>query len=145
MTQRTRGEGGQTAVLIIGFTLVLVMMLAVVVDATAAYLQRQALSSLADGAALAAADGIAGEQVYTEGLDDRATIDPDTARALVGTHLAIVDAGRAYPGLTYAVDTGGDRVVVRVTAPLELPVPLPGVGKRTWVRGTAAAVIAVGD
>lgn len=140
-----REEHGQVAVLIIGFTLVIVMMVVVVVDASAAYLRRQALSSLADGAALAAADGIAGEQVYTSGLADRATIDPRAARALVDAHLATVGARRTYPGLTYGVETARDRVVVRVTAPLDLPLPLPGVVERTWVSGTAAAVIAVGE
>lgn len=140
-----REEHGQVAVLIIGFTLVIVMMVVVVVDASAAYLRRQALSSLADGAALAAADGIAGEQVYTSGLGDRATIDPRAARALVDAHLAAVGAGRTYAGLTYGVETASDRVVVRVAAPLDLPLPLPGVVERTWVSGTAAAVIAVGE
>ena len=140
-----REEHGQVAVLIIGFTLVIVMMVVVVVDASAAYLRRQALSSLADGAALAAADGIAGEQVYTSGLGDRATIDPRAARALVDEHLATVGAGRTFPGLTYGVETARDRVVVRVAAPLDLPLPLPGVVERTRVSGTAAAVIAVGE
>jgi len=143
--RRGHDERGQTAVLIIGFTLVIVMMVVVVVDASAAYLRRQALSSLADGAALAAADGIAGEQVYTSGLGDRATIDPLAARALVDAHLAAVGAGRSYPGMTYGVETARDRVVVRVAAPLALPLPLPGVVERTWVTGTAAAVIAVGE
>lgn len=143
--RRHHDERGQTAVLIIGFTLVIVMMLVVVVDASAAYLRRQALSSLADGAALAAADGIEGEQVYISGLGDRATIDPRAARALVDAHLAAVGAGRSYPGLTYGVETARDRVVVRVTAPLALPLPLPGVVESTRVTGTAAAVIAVGE
>lgn len=146
MTRRPRGaEHGQTAVLIIGFTLVIAMMLVVVVDASAAYLRRQALSSLADGSALAAADGIGSEQVYVSGLGERATLDPQAAERLVAAHLLGVGATRAHPGLSYGVDTVGDRVVVRVSAPLDLPLPLPGVPATTVVSATGAAVVAVGE
>lgn len=142
---RRRGEAGQTAVLIIGFTLVLAMMVVVVVDATAAYLRRQALNTLADGAALAAADGIQGEQVYTSGLGERAVVDPAAARSLVEEYLASVDAGRRYPGLTHAVEAHGDRVVVHVAAPLDLPLPLPRTGDNAHVTARAAAVVTVGE
>lgn len=138
-----RDERGQTTVLIIGFVLVVAMAVVVVVDASAAYLRRQALSSLADGAALAAADGLQGEQVYTAGLGERATVDPQAARALVEAYLVSVRAGQRYPGLSHSVETDGDRVVVRVGAPLDLPLPLPGVAQGVPVRATAAAVIAV--
>jgi uncharacterized membrane protein len=141
--QRRRSESGTAAVLIIGFTVVIAMMVAVVVDASAAYLRRQSLSTLADGAALAAADGIQGEHVYTAGLGERAVIDPRVAEALVAAHLAAVDAAGTYPGLRFHVDTADDRVVVRLTAPLDLPLTLPGVGDETVVSGTAAAVVAV--
>lgn len=141
----SRDEAGQTAILIIGFTLVLALMVVVVVDATAAYLRRQALLTLADGAALAAADGIAGEQVYLSGLEEAAVVDPVAAQQLVSDYLAAVDAGTRYPGLSHAVETDGDRVVVRMAAPLDLPLPFPGTGDTTRVRATAAAVIAVGD
>jgi uncharacterized membrane protein len=141
---RPRSEVGTVAVLIIGFTVVIAMMVAVVVDASAAYLRRQSLSSLADGAALAAADGIQGEQVYTTGLGERAAIDPRVAEALVAAHLGAVDAARVYPGLQYRVDTAEDRVVVQVTAPLDLPLTLPGFGD-TVVSGTAAAVVVVSE
>jgi hypothetical protein len=131
--------------LIIGFVLVIAMTVVVVVDASAAYLRRQALSSLADGAALAATDGIQGEQVYTTGLGERAAVDPATAAVFVQAHLASVGAGERYPGLRHAVETDGDRVVVRLRAPLDLPLPLPGVADRAEVSATAAAVIAVTD
>ena len=145
LQRRRLEERGQTAVLIIGFTVVLAMMIAVVVDATAAYLRRQALDTLADGAALAAADGIQGERVYTSGLGDRAEVDPANARELVAAYLASVGAGRRYPGLTHDVETDGERVVVRVSAPLDLPFPFPHVGDSSHVSAVAAAVTAVGD
>lgn len=142
---RQGDERGQTAVLIIGFVLVLVMAVAVVVDATAAYLRRQALDTLADGAALAAADGIEGQSVYTGGLDDRAEVDPATAAELVDAYLASVGAARRYPGLARSVETEGARVVVHLTTPLELPLRLPRTGEATHVSAVAAAVVTVGD
>jgi uncharacterized membrane protein len=143
--RRSRDDRGQTALLIIGFTLVLAMMVVVVVDATAAYLRRQALNTLADGAALAAVDGIEGEQVYLAGLEEKAAVDPEAARELVSSYLVAVDAHRRYPGLSHTVETDAERVVVRVAAPLDLPLPFPGMGDTTHIRSTAAAVITLGE
>lgn len=148
MSRPRRGaddERGQAAVLIIGFTLVIALMVVVVVDATAAYLRRQALNTLADGAALAAVDGIEGEQVYLSGLDEHAAVDPEAARALVSSYLASVDAHRRYPGLSHSVETDAERVVVRMATPLDLPLPFPGMGDTAHIRSTAAAVITLGE
>lgn len=130
--------------MIIGLVIVLVMMVAVVVDASAAYLRRQSLSSLADGAPLAAADGLEGEQVYTGGLGERGAVDLARARALVADYLASVGAQRRYEDLRSAVATSGDRVVVRLAASLDLPLRLPGIGK-TRVSAESASVVAISD
>ena len=140
--RRARGERGQTSLLIIGLAVVVVMLVVVVVDASAAYLRRQSLSSLADGAALAAADGIEGEQAYTGGLGERALIDATVAEALVADYLADSGAGRSHPGLTYRVRAETDRVVVDLATPLDLPLTLPGVGDAV-VTARAAAVVLV--
>ena len=86
--------------LIIGLCGVLAMGVAVVTDASAAYLQRQGLDSLADGAALAGADlGAAGDDVYTGGLgDDRLAITEAEARAAVAAYLAARRRARPIPG-----------------------------------------------
>ena len=81
--REARDERGSVTPLIIGFAVVVAMLVAVVVDASAAYLRRQGLNSAADAAALAATDGIQGEQVYTHGLGKRAEIDPAAARRYV--------------------------------------------------------------
>ena len=140
-----RPERGQTSLLIIGFAIVAIMMVAVVVDASAAYLRRSGLDSLADGAALAAADGIQGRQVYEGGLGRRAQIDPVVARRYVADYLAATGAARRYPGLSYAVEAGTDRVVVHVASPLVLPITPPGWLKRPVISGTAASVVLVSD
>jgi uncharacterized membrane protein len=138
-----RDERGSVTPLIIGFTVVIVLLVAVVVDASAAFLQRQRLDSVADAAALAATDGIQGEAVYTQGLGRRAEIDPLAAEAYVTAYVANTRAAVRFPGLAYTVDARSNTVVVRVTAPLRLPLHVPGVGPRTLVSGTAASVIVV--
>lgn len=142
---RAAHEAGQTALLIVGFFLVALLLVGVVVDASAAYLRRQALDSLADGAALAAADGVQGREVYQGGLGERARIDPQAARGYVAGYLRAARAGARFPGLTYDVAADPDRVVVRLTAPLDLPVVPPGWVHRPLVSGTAASYVAVGD
>ncbi len=141
----TRDEHGQTSLLIIGLAIVAIMMVAVVVDASAAYLRRTGLDSLADGAALAAADGVQGRQVYEGGLGERAEIDPVVARRYVADYLRETGAARHYPGLSVTVEAGVDRVVVHVAAPLDLPITPPGWARRPVVSGTAAAVVLVSD
>lgn len=140
-----RGEPGQTSLLIIGLSVVVLMLVAVVVDASAAYLRRQGLDSLADGAALAAADGVQGEQVYEGGLGERAGIDPVVARGYVAEYLAAVGAAEKYPGLDYSVRATADSVVVRVSAPLVLPLTAPGWETRPVITGTAASFVAVSE
>ncbi len=139
-----RGDDrGQTTVLVVGLAVVIMLMAAVVVDASAAYLRRSGLDSLADGAALAAADGVEGRQVYEGGLGDRAEIDPEAARRFVTDYLAASGAADHYPGLSYRVETSTDRVVVRLASPLDLPLSPPGWESRPQISGTAAAVVVV--
>ena len=83
-------ERGQVTVLIAGFALLIAMLIAVVVDASAAYIQRQGLNTLADGAALHGADLAAtGEEVYTRGVtEDRLELTPSEAKEGVRRYLA---------------------------------------------------------
>lgn len=140
-----RSERGSITPLVIGFALVIAVLVAVVVDASAAYLRRQGLNSVADAAALAATDGLQGDSVYTHGLGDRAEIDPEAARRYVEDYLRTSDALARYPGITWSVSTSDTAVLVRVAAPLDLPLHVPGVGERATVAGTAAAAVVVGD
>jgi hypothetical protein len=131
--------------LIIGFTVVVALLVAVVVDASAAYLRRQGLNSAADAAALAATDGIQGEQVYTQGLGKRADIDPQAARRYVDAYFASSGIRQRFPGLDYAVETRANTVIVRVRTPLDLPFRVPGVGTDVPITGSAASVVVVSD
>ncbi len=146
MTARRRDQAGSVAPLIVGLALVLSLAVVAVVDASAAYLHRQGLATIADGAALAGADGGAeADEVYLEGVpEDRLAQRADRARAAVADHLAAAGARQRYPGLDVAVRVDGDRVVVEVRAPLDLPLTVPGGPDRPLVAADAAAVITPG-
>lgn len=146
MRRGSEREEGQTTLLIVGFAVVLMMLVAVVVDASAAYLHRQGLANLADGAALAGADGGAtGSDVYTQGVpDDRLRQQAGAARAAVETYLRATGARQDFPGLTFQVAVDGDRISVRLAAPVDLPLRVPGSPDRPVVAAEAAAVITPG-
>jgi uncharacterized membrane protein len=141
-----RDEAGQVTVLVIGFALLLLMAVGVTVDASAAYLQRQSLSTLADSAALAGADEVEGAAVYTAGLDGaRAPLDTDRIRGVVGDHLREVGAYAEFPGLSFDVAVRDRSVVVRVSAPLDLPVTVAGLTEgRVGARGSAVVLLDAG-
>ena len=140
-----RSERGQTSVLIMGFFLIAALLTVVVVDASAAFLRRQRLDAVADGAALAAADGVQGEQVYEGGLGDRAQIDPVVARAYVADYLARIGAHHDYPGLVWTISTSPTAVQVTVSTPLDLPLVPPGWTGDSTVTGRAAAYVVVSE
>ena len=138
-----RTEGGQTSVLIIGFAFVLLLMVGVVVDSSAAYLQRQDLDTLADGAALAGADEVRGSGVYEGGLTgQRAPLDAAAARAAVRDYLLGIGAYDERPRLSFDVAIRNRSVIVRVSAPLDLPVTVESVS-HTRVDARGAAVVEV--
>ncbi len=142
---RSGDERGQTTVLIVGFAVVLMMAVALVVNVSAAYLQRQSLDNLADGAALVAADaGAAGDDVYAGGLgEDRLALLEATAREAVDDYLVSTGARAQYPGLarTVRVDEATRSVRVRISAPLALPLTIPGAPQTATVAAVGAAAV----
>jgi uncharacterized membrane protein len=111
-------EDGQVTVLILGFVLLSLLLASVVMGASAIYLERKKLLSLADGAALAAADS------YTVG-DIGGSTTPSTslvdARVLAATvsYLEASNAFSRHDQLAVAAGTGsepGGTAVVVLTA-----------------------------
>lgn len=141
-----RDQHGQATVLIVGMAVVLLMSVGVVVDATAAYLHRQGLLTVADGAALAGADAGSRNEgsLYGEGIGAAARLEQQhaVARAAVADHLSSTGAFREFPGLSWEVrfDPGSDSVVVVLHAPLELPLTVPGSPQHTSVSARGSAV-----
>ncbi|GAA1944047.1 Tad domain-containing protein [Nocardioides hwasunensis] len=138
-------DGGQVTLLIIGFAGILLMAVVVVIDASAAYLQRQGLDNLADGAALYGADlGSAG--IYEQGLDaERLTQQEAAVTAAVRDYLGRAGAGRRFPGIDVAVrvDPVGRSVTVRLQAPLDLPLTIPGSPSRPMVGASSTAAVTI--
>lgn len=143
--RRDHDEAGQTTILIVGLAVVLLMTMAVVVDASAAFLRRQSLDSLADGAALAGADaGASGQDVYLNGVDpERLQLFTDSARAGVAAYLRDAHAYADFPGLSWSVrvDPATRTVQVAVHATLKLPFQVPGGPGRTVVGATGSAAV----
>jgi hypothetical protein len=143
--RRRDDERGQTTLLIVGFALVLAMAIAMVVDVSAAYLQRQGLDTVADGAALRAADlGATGEEVYGGGVPQgRLDLSADRIRSSVREHLAASGAYAKYPGLTFDIDLdrASSTVTVHLSAPLDLPLTVPGSPGVATIGATGAAVV----
>lgn len=141
-------QRGQTTLLIVGFAGVLFMLLAVVVDASAAYLQRQGLATIADGAALAGADaGATGGEVYEGGLatEERVRQSERAAAEAVASYLAAIDAHARYPGLSFDARVVEGSVEVTVSAPLDLPLSLPGGPEDPSVGATGTAALQLGE
>jgi hypothetical protein len=140
-----RDEQGQASVMIIGFAVVVLLLVVVVIDASAAYLKRQSLDSLADGAALYAADAAAeGREVYSGGLGrSDLELSADVARRAARDYLRSTGAYGAHPGLTVVVTVDDTRVRVAVAAPVDLPLSLPGGPEQPVVRAVGSAVVRV--
>jgi len=126
----SRAERGSITVMSIGFLLLLGALTVVVVNASAAFLQRQELNNLADGAALAAADGLDAAAFYER---RQVVLSSSDVRWLVSQHIADSEAR-----LT-ALEVEGDRVHVRLARPMDLPLVPPGWVDRTVVVADADA------
>lgn len=140
-----RGERGQATLMIVGFAFVLAMAVALVVDASAAYLQRQGLDTVADGAALRGADlGATGREVYTGGVPrDRLDVTAAAVRGSVHDYLVTSGAYARYPGLSFTVDVdrATSTVSVHVEAPLDLPLTVPGSPGTATVGASGSAIV----
>lgn len=138
-----RDQRGSATPLIIAFVAIILLLVAVVVDASAAYLARQRLDELADGAALQGADlGAQGGDAYRSGLaDDDLAITAREAERAVRAYLRDVGASADHPGLRAVVRVQADRVVVELVAPVDLPLRLPGAPQAPTVRSVGSAVV----
>ena len=123
-------ERGTVTVMTIGFLLLLGLLTVVVVDSSSAFLERQRLNNLADGAALTAADGLDEAGFYT---DHRVVLDPEEARRLVSDYLA----GEEVRSVDVATD--GDTVTVQLERDLELVLAPPGWMSSTIIVADATA------
>ncbi len=110
-------ERGQISLLVIGFAVILLALVAVVVDASQVVLLRRSLASVADGAALAGAQSLAVHPLYAGQTAGSLPIDPARAQQTVASYVAAT--GMDVSLLDVVVD--GEQVTVAVAAPARLP------------------------
>ncbi|MHA7153610.1 pilus assembly protein TadG-related protein [Arthrobacter sp. TMN-50] len=118
-------EDGQVMVMVIGYLLLTLLVVTVVLGASAVYLDRQKLLSVADGAALTAADTYGLAEPLPGASAPVPELHPETVRSTVRDYLDLTGAGARFDGLTVdpatgAPDTRTARVVL--TAVVHPPV-----------------------
>lgn len=131
-----RRDDGTVTVMTIGFLVLIGLLTVVVVNSSAAFLERQRLNNLADGAALAAADGLDEPGFYA---DRDIVLDPGEARRLVSDYLAGEQVR------VIRVRTEGDSVVVHLERQLDLALTPPGWTSSTTVVADATAELRTGE
>ena len=135
-------ERGQMSVLIIGFTAIVLLMIVVVTDISKVFLVRRDLDATADGAVLAAANGLA--SIYAQpAAGEEAVLDPAEAARLAAEYLDSVDASDTFSGLDWSAEVEGTTVRVRLSSTVDLPFEPPGWDGSTSVAADAAAVVPI--
>ncbi|MBW9213678.1 hypothetical protein KV102_02395 [Mumia sp. zg.B53] len=138
----SRPESGQVTVMIVGFFVVAGLVVAMAVNASAAYLGQRRLADLADGAALAASEGVTRSSLYAAG-DRTIALDAAAARTAAEDYLRESGAGATVRGLTWQVDESGDAVRVRLRAGVRMPLVPPGWGETARVEADAVVELRV--
>mgnify|MGYP001815240834 CR=1 FL=1 len=134
-------EDGQITLLVIGFAVTLLALVAVVVDASQVVLLRRSLSSLADGAALTAAQSLAEGALYSGQVADSLPLDPAGARSAVSAYLSQAGADVVLVDVTVADDTVSVALAARADLPLIGTVTEAFQGTTVTARATARSPI----
>jgi uncharacterized membrane protein len=122
-----RGESGQITIMIIAFAVIAALAVGVVVNASAAFLQRRSLASWADGAALAATQSVDHGRLYSEGAHGSLPLSDAGVRSAVSAYVSRHDLEGRFSKFqveAITVDRGEGRVTVRLSA----TVPLAPIG-----------------
>ena len=117
-----RDDSGTILVLLLGFTAVLLLMVAVVVNVSAVILAKRGVVSAADGAAVSAAQALDLDALYAGGLaSGRIPLDAREAAARIASYQSGAQAGQPGLQLRLARIDGGTTVVVQGARMVELP------------------------
>ena len=138
-----RDDSGQLLVLILGFAVVAGLLVTVVTNASRVFLYQRALSSAADGAALAAAQSVDTAAIYRGGAEETLPLDPAAVDAAVVGYLADAGVAERLPGLAVAT-TATDGTTVSVTLTVRVDLAFLNAVSDQWssgvpLRATASA------
>jgi uncharacterized membrane protein len=134
-------DSGQITLLVIGFTLVLAVLIAVVVTASRVFLYQRALSTATDGAAIFAANQLDEAAFYAGGAGEHLPISAVGARQAVAEYVTRTGLAERFEGFGYVVGTDGRVVTVTFTARVELP--LVGAVTDRYSNGVAVTTVAL--
>jgi threonine dehydrogenase-like Zn-dependent dehydrogenase len=117
--QSPADDRGSVLILGVGLTAACLLALVVMVDASAAFLQRRQLLAVADAAALAGAQSIDLPAYYAEGASTATRLDVGGLPRRVRAHVA--RASGPEDATVDRVESDGRLVVVGMSSPLRLP------------------------
>lgn len=136
---RIAADDGTVLGYAIAGVLLVVAVTLVLTDTSSLYMRRTALMMVADDAAIAAANAIDVDALYTQGIGASLTLDPLEGRALAQASVDSVQDARLRDVRLDAVSVTGSEVEVVVSA--AVPSPVSGItGARTLrIRARASA------
>jgi uncharacterized membrane protein len=134
---RRRQDDGQITLMIIGFVMTVVLAVGVVTNAAKVFVYRRSLTSWADGAAIAAAQSVAEDVVYSGGTVEVLPISASGARRVVDDYVDRNGLAGRFEDLRVAV--GIDPAAATVTVEFGVRVPLVLSGDAAGVSVSAAA------
>lgn len=117
-----RDQRGSVLLLGVGLVLCCLLGITVLVDVSAAFLQRQQLLAVADAAAIAGAQAIDLPGYYAEGALATTRLDASAVSNAVEAHLTRAGTRAVIPGMVVSrVWSDGRQVLVALRSPLRLP------------------------
>lgn len=128
------------SVMLIGIVLIAIctLALAVVVDVSVLFIQRRNLAALADASALAGAQSLDLDAYYAHGASEATTLDPAIVARVARAQVIAVAAHDGLRGIRLEqVDSDGESVTVRLSAPVTVPFLGPILGGRAEVVARA--------
>jgi Flp pilus assembly protein TadG len=134
--RRPQGDDGTILVLVLGFTALLLVLVAIVVDVSAVILAKRGAASAADGAAIAASQQLDETSVYANGLGEAIPLSLDEVREIVAVYAARAAEGQQGLQMTAGLDAG--QTTATVTATREVRLPFSG-----WLGVRSVTVTAV--
>jgi hypothetical protein len=139
-----RGEDGTVLLLILGLVTLAAMLVVLVSDLSALYLERRKLVAAADGAALAGAQQVDEARVYSAGLPRTGPVPLEASAARAAAIAYVVDVG--IPVDDVQVRATETTVTVQIATRYRLPISnliSAGVAGATVVDASATARTAV--
>ena len=122
--------------LIIAFIAISLSFVLMAIDAADVFLAQRSLSSLADGAALAAAQGVDRSALYTGPPTCRLPLSPEGAEAAVSAYLSTASAPTDLRPIQVSVDAASETVTVTLGQLVQLPMQgLLGSIHARWASG----------